>query len=97
MDSILAAKVLMSHLPEITDGAYKIATEIAIETLFSDALSDWHVMIEDGVSAMEYLGLTEDEFYYWLLGGKKVAEKIPVCHGDTGATTREEAMKKLGL
>lgn len=30
MNNVLAAKVLMSHLPEITDGAYKTATEIAI-------------------------------------------------------------------
>ena len=30
MNNILAAQVLRSHLPEITDGAYKTATEIAI-------------------------------------------------------------------
>ena len=24
-------------------------------------------------------------------------EEIPVCHGDTGAITKEEAMKRLGL
>lgn len=30
MNNILVAKVLMSHLPEITDGAYKTATEINI-------------------------------------------------------------------
>lgn len=40
MNNILAAKVLMSHLPKITDGAYKAATEIAIETLFLDAMND---------------------------------------------------------
>ena len=39
MNNILAAKVLMSHLPEITDGAYKKATEIAIETIFKDKKS----------------------------------------------------------
>ena len=27
----------MLHLPEITDGAYKTATEIAIETLLQEA------------------------------------------------------------
>lgn len=74
MNNILAAKVLISHLPEITDGAYKRATEIAIETLYLDALEDWHKMPEDGVSAIEYLELTEEEYYYWLLGGEKVAE-----------------------
>lgn len=74
MNNILAAKVLMSHLPEITDGAYKTATEIAIETLYLDALADWHKMPEDGVSAKEYLQLTDEEYYYWILGGEKVAE-----------------------
>ena len=37
MNNILAAKVLMSHLPDIKDGAYKTATEIAIETLLQEA------------------------------------------------------------
>ncbi len=41
MNNILAAQVLCSHLPEITDGAYKTATEIAIESLYMDALNDW--------------------------------------------------------
>ena len=40
MNNILAAKVLISHLPEITDGSYKTAIEIAIETLFMDAMDD---------------------------------------------------------
>ena len=74
MNNILAAKVLRSHLPDITDGAYKAATEIAIETLYMDALTDWHNGAGEGLSAREYLGLTEDEYYYWLLGGEKVAE-----------------------
>ena len=38
MNGVGAAKVLMSHLPEITDGAYKIATEIAIEIILQDAV-----------------------------------------------------------
>ena len=67
MDNILAAKVLMSHLPEITDGAYKTATEVAIETLFQDAIHDWHNS-DTGLSAIEYLGLTEEQYVYWLLG-----------------------------
>lgn len=33
MNNILAAQVLRSHLPEITDVAYKRATEIAIENV----------------------------------------------------------------
>ena len=74
MNNILAAQVLRSHLPEITDGAYKIATEIAIETLYLDAIDDWHNGAGEGLSAREYLGLTEEEYYYWLLGGEKVAE-----------------------
>ena len=67
MNNILAAKVLMSYLPEITDGAYKTATEIAIETLFSDAIEDWH-KLNCELSAREYLGLTEKQYEYWLLG-----------------------------
>ena len=67
MNNILAAKVLMSHLPEITDGAYKTATEIAIETLFQDAMYDWHKS-DTELSAIEYLGLTEKQYEYWLLG-----------------------------
>lgn len=71
MNNILAAQVLCSHLPEITDGAYKTATEIAIETLYLDALADWHKMPEDGVSAREYLELTDEEYCYWLMGIRK--------------------------
>ena len=67
MNNILAAKVLMSHLPEITDGAYKTATEIAIETLFSDAIEDQH-KLNCELLAREYLGLTEKQYEYWLLG-----------------------------
>ena len=73
MNNILAAQVLRSHLPEITDGAYKTATEIAIETLYLDALEDWHKS-DSELTALEYLGLSEDEYYYWLLGGEKVGE-----------------------
>lgn len=67
MNNILAAKVLMLHVPEITDGAYKTATEIAIETLLLDAMDDWHKS-DTGLSAIEYLGLTEKQYEYWLLG-----------------------------
>ena len=67
MNNILAAKVLMLHVPEITDGAYKTATEIAIETLLLDAMDDWHDS-DTGLSAIEYLGLTEKQYEYWLLG-----------------------------
>lgn len=74
MNNILAAQVLRSHLPEITDGAYKTAMEIAIETLYKDAYEDWKKWYSDELSAMEYLELTEEEYYYWLLGGEKVGE-----------------------
>lgn len=74
MNNILAAKVLMSRLPEITDGAYKTATEIAIETLFLDAMNDWHKS-DTELSAIEYLGLTEEQYVYWLLG-KRGREEI---------------------
>lgn len=69
MNNILAAKVLISHLPEITDGAYKTATEIAIETLFLDALDYWRkTEINFEVSSNEYLGLSEEQYKYWVLG-----------------------------
>lgn len=74
MNNIFAASVLRYHLPEIADGAYKTAMEIAIETLYLDALTDWHNGAGEGLSATEYLGLTEEEYYYWLLGGEKVGE-----------------------
>ena len=70
MNNILAAKVLMSHLPEITDGAYKTATEIAIEMLFTDALFDREYM-ETELTKLEYLGITQKEYDYWLKGIRK--------------------------
>lgn len=57
----------MSHLPEITDGAYKTATEIAIEALLLDAVNDWQKSNCE-LSAFEYLGITEEEYDYWVLG-----------------------------
>lgn len=68
MNNILAAQVLRSHLSEITDGAYKIAMEIAIESLYLDAMDEWHKGAGKGLSAREYLELTEEEYCYWLLG-----------------------------
>ena len=70
MNNILAAKVLMSHLSEITDGAYKTATEIAIETLFLDAMNDWHTYYDGELSAREYLGLSEEQYDYWVIGNR---------------------------
>ena len=69
MNNVLAAKVLMSHLPEITDGAYKTATEIAIETLCEDALSDLSILDVD-ITPKEYFGLSEEEFGRWVLGNR---------------------------
>lgn len=62
MSSLSAAKVLMSHLPEITDGAYKIATEIAIEILINEAKISYYVSDEQDVTLQEYLGLSVEEF-----------------------------------
>ena len=72
MNNVLAAQVLRSHLPAITDGAYKTATEIAIETLYRDAYKDWKKWYSKDMSATEYMKLTEEEYYYWLYGGEKV-------------------------
>ena len=68
MNNILAAKVLMSHLPEITDGAYKTATEIAIETLISESENDYCYLECADVSKLEYLGLTQKQYDYWRNG-----------------------------
>lgn len=65
MDNILAAKVLMSHLPEITDGAYKTATEIAIETLFYEARMNYNDF-NPGISLREYLGLSQEDYDTWV-------------------------------
>lgn len=76
MNNILAAKVLISHLPEITDGAYKRATEIAIEVLFQDALMDWKDLYTE-LTAQEYMGLTYEQYEYWVLGIRE-PEKFPI-------------------
>lgn len=70
MNNILAAQVLMSHLPEIKDGAYKTATEIAIETLFKDADNDYNKFscYYEDMSRLEYLGLTQEEYDRWING-----------------------------
>ena len=81
MNNILAAQVLRSHLPEITDGAYKTATEIAIETLYRDAYEDWKKRYNKELSMKEYLELSQEEWNF--LGGdlipsreKKLREEI---------------------
>lgn len=70
MNNILAAKVLMSYLHEIKDGSYKTATKIAIEELFIDAVKDWHKM-NTGLSVIEYLGITKDEYNEWIGGSER--------------------------
>lgn len=70
MGSIQAAKVLMSHLPEITDEVYKTATEIAIENLLQEALRWYGKFHEEGLTHAEYLGLTPEEYDYWVFGIK---------------------------
>lgn len=68
MNNILAAKVLMSYHSKITDGAYRTATEIAIEALFDDAISDWEKHYRGkGVTVLDYLGLSQSQYAYWVL------------------------------
>ena len=73
MNNILAAQVLRSHLPNITDRAYKTATEIAIEALYQDALEDWRKLSNRniGLLAREYLELTKEEYEYWIMGTRE--------------------------
>lgn len=70
MNNVLVAKVLMSHLPEITDGACKTAAEIAIESFLLDAMDDWHKS-DYQLSAIEYLGLTKEQYELWVLVNRK--------------------------
>ena len=58
----------MSHLPEITDRAYKTATEIAIETLFKGAKEDYRLIhpFYINLELQDYLELTDDEFKRWV-------------------------------
>ena len=65
MSDLSAAKVLMSHLHEITDGAYKTATEIAIEVLINEAKIYYYVSDEQEVALQEFLGLSDEEFDRW--------------------------------
>lgn len=67
MNNILAAQVLKKHLPDIGDGEYKEATKIAIETLYMDAIIDWHKS-NSKLSAMSYLEMSQEEYEYWILG-----------------------------
>lgn len=69
MNNILAAKVLISHLPEITDGAYKTATEIAIETLLEEAEQKYW-LFKPGIPIHEYLESTKEQYEYWLKGNR---------------------------
>ena len=66
MNNILAAKVLMSKLPEITDGAYKTATEIAIEALFREAMNDYINSYDVDMTPEGYVGLSREEFTRWV-------------------------------
>lgn len=66
MDNVLAAQILESHLDEITDGAYKNATKIAIESLYEDAVRDWKAHYSDQLSLIEYLGMTEEKYNVWI-------------------------------
>ena len=69
MNNILAAKVLMYHYPKIKDGAYKTATEIAIETLFEEAEREYSAFkFYEEISIYEYLGLSKKEYDYWVNG-----------------------------
>ena len=55
----------MSHLPEITDGAYKTATEIAIETLLQEAKIDYYAFKPE-IPLREYLELTNEQYERWV-------------------------------
>lgn len=70
INNILAAQVLRNHLPELNDGAYKIAIEIAIEVLYQNAIEDWNSTTKE-CNVREYLGMTNEEYDYWILGERE--------------------------
>ena len=74
MNNILAAQVLRSHLPEITDGAYKRATKIAIEQLYSNAIDAYYKFkLKDyGITILEHLAMTQNEYDYWIMGMREI-------------------------
>lgn len=75
MDNILAAQILELHLDEITDGAYKNATKIAIESLYEDAVRDWNEHYSDQLSLIEYLGMTEEKYNVWIKKKRNLMEE----------------------
>ena len=97
MNNILAAQVLRSHLPEIIDGAYKTATEIAIEILYRDALRVWEKFYYNDMPARTYLGLTKEEYDYWLLGLRDFKQEIQeiVEHYSASPSNRLQRSKNL--
>lgn len=82
MSGILAAKVLISHLPEITDGAHRIATKLAIESLFQDAINYYYTNLkETDISPQNFLGLTNEQYDYWVFGNKGEGDKFDEKQG----------------
>lgn len=68
MTNVTAMHVLLSLLPDIKEGHYRTATEIAIEALIDDAKIEWERHYSDKVFLSEYLGLSEDQYNYWVNG-----------------------------
>jgi len=66
MSNRLVAKVLIAHLPEITDSAYETATRIAIETLIKDVKDDWSKFYKSEIDFRSYLGLDEEKYKQWV-------------------------------
>lgn len=77
MKNVTAAHVLLKKWKDSKDEKTQVALKTAIETLFLDAMDDWHES-DTTLTAEEYLGLTEKEYKYWVLG----------CYGDV--TEKEE-------
>ena len=70
MDNILAVKVLIGHYDEITDGAYKTATEIAIERLIKDILDEYefrNFIKVYNLSFKEFIDLDDETYKKWII------------------------------
>lgn len=67
MNNVSAATILKNRLSDVKDENCKEALKLAIKSLYLDALDDWHKS-DTNISAIDYLGLTQEEYTYWLLG-----------------------------
>lgn len=65
MGAVLAAQVLRNEFEKTTEEQVKTALAVAIHTLYIDAIGEW-TRGNQKCEAKEYLGLTDDEWKFWV-------------------------------